>query len=443
MSSLFKNLENNFADSRDQIRSPLADQIRPVKMDDVLGQEHLIGHNSPVSSMIETGKISSMILWGPPGSGKTTMARLFKNHFDLRFESISAVFSGVSDLKKLFFAARERLKKGQGTLIFVDEIHRFNRAQQDAFLPVVEDGTIILIGATTENPSFEINAALLSRCKVFVLKRLDANSLKKLLLRAEKETGISLPLTDESRELLIRMSDGDGRYIISIVESLVSQFSSSTTLGPEELENFIQRRSSLYDKNRELHYNLISAIHKSLRGSDPDAALYWVSRMIQGGEDPRYIFRRLARFALEDIGLADPNAISHSITAWDAYERLGSPEGDLALTQLVLYLGTAPKSNSVYKAYLHAKDSAKSNGSMLPPKHILNASTALLKNLGYSENYIYDHNTKLSFSGQNYFPENMSRQSYYLPNSEGYEIEIKKRLLYWNKIRKSLNKDSK
>jgi len=413
---------------------PLADSLRPASLEEVLGQDHLLGAEAPLGRMTREGRLTSMILWGPPGTGKTTIARLLAGRTDLHFEPLSAVFSGVADLRKVFERAKERRVGGQGTLLFVDEIHRFNRAQQDGFLPYVEDGTVILVGATTENPSFELNGALLSRSQVFVLNRLGHEALESLLARAETEIGRALPLTAEARSAVCAMADGDGRYLLNLAEEIA-------TLNPDDmldvtaLTKAIQRRAPLYDKSQETHYNLISALHKSLRGSDADAALYWLARMLTGGEDPRYIARRLTRFAVEDIGLADPDALPQSLAAWEAYERIGSPEGDLAIAQCVLYLATAPKSNAVYRALSRANKAASETGSLAPPKHILNAPTSLMKDLGYGDGYQYDHDTADGFSGQDYFPDEMNRANFYQPADRGFERDVKKRLEYWQKLR--------
>mgnify|MGYP006091341449 FL=1 len=413
---------------------PLADILRPASLQEVLGQDHLLGADAPLGRMTREGRLTSMILWGPPGTGKTTIARLLAGSTDLHFEPLSAVFSGVADLRKVFERAKERRVGGQGTLLFVDEIHRFNRAQQDGFLPYVEDGTVILVGATTENPSFELNGALLSRSQVFVLNRLGHEALEALLARAEEEIGRSLPLIAEARSAVCAMADGDGRYLLNLVEEIVS-LSADDILDVADLTKAIQKRAPLYDKSQEAHYNLISALHKSLRGSDADAALYWLARMLAGGEDPRYIARRLTRFSVEDIGLADPDALPQSLAAWEAYERIGSPEGELAIAQCVLYLATAPKSNAVYRAFSRAKKSASETGSLAPPKHILNAPTSLMKDLGYGDGYQYDHNTDEGFSGQDYFPEEMARGNFYQPADRGFERDVKKRLDYWQKLR--------
>ncbi|HXP96428.1 MAG TPA: replication-associated recombination protein A [Telmatospirillum sp.] len=418
-----------------QAPRPLADRLRPQRLEEVVGQDHLVGTEGPLARMLEQGRLSSIILWGPPGCGKTTIARLLAEQTDLVFEPLSAVFSGVADLRKIFDAAAKRRTMGQGTLLFVDEIHRFNRAQQDGFLPYVEDGTVILVGATTENPSFELNAALLSRVQVLVLRRLDDDALEKLLCRAEGVTGHVLPVDPMGREALRAMADGDGRYLLNMAEQ-IDALTPKQPLDAKALAAAVQKRAPLYDKAQEGHYNLISALHKSLRGSDTDAALYWMARMLAGGEDPLYIARRLTRFAVEDIGLADPQAVTQALAAWDVYERLGSPEGELALAQLVVYLGTAPKSNAVYKAYNRAIKAARETGSLMPPMHILNAPTRMMKDMGYGDGYVYDHDTAEGFSGQNYFPDGMPRRTFYDPPERGFEREIRKRLDYWNKLRR-------
>lgn len=423
------------------VAQPLADRLRPQTIDEVVGQDHLLSADAPLGRMLITGKVSSFILWGPPGCGKTTIARLLAHHTDMAFEPISAVFSGVADLRKIFETARQRRQAGRATILFVDEIHRFNRSQQDGFLPYVEDGTVVLVGATTENPSFELNAALLSRCKVFVLKRLTQEALEAIILRAEKLVGRALPVTPDAREQLKAMADGDGRYLSNMLEALFDLPDRDLAAGPlsvEKMLTVVARRPAVYDKDREGHYNLISAVHKSLRGSDPDAGLYWVARMITAGEDPKYIFRRLTRFAVEDVGMADPNALVQATSAWDAYERLGSPEGDLALAQLVVYLATAPKSVGVYKAWSAAVRLAKETGSLNPPMNILNAPTKLMKELGYGDGYEYDPDTANGFSGANYFPPEMGRHKIYHPIERGFEREIVKRIAYWDKLRKEI-----
>lgn len=413
---------------------PLADRLRPQNLEEVVGQSHLLGADGPLGRMVANARPHSIILWGPPGTGKTTIARLLSRAFDLHFEQLSAVFSGVADLKKTFEAARSRRKTGQGTLLFIDEIHRFNRSQQDSFLPVVEDGTVILVGATTENPSFELNGALLSRAQVLVLRRLDDAALETLLQRAESYYGQALPLTQDARASLRAIADGDGRYLLNLVEEL-SGIKPVAPLDSAGLVGAVQRRMPLYDKSREEHYNIISALHKSIRGSDPDAALYWLARMLAGGEQPLYIARRLVRAAVEDIGLADPEAVHQALAAKDVFEFLAAPEGELALAQCVLYLASAPKSNSVYKALGAARAAAQEHGSLMPPAHILNAPTKLMKTLGYGAGYRYDHDAEEGFSGQNYFPDGMDRQNFYRPKDTGFEREIAKRLEYWSKLR--------
>ena len=417
-----------------QAPKPLAERLRPAGLAEVVGQDHLIAPDAPLGRMLAGRSLSSIILWGPPGTGKTTIARLLAEGTDLAFEPLSAVFSGVADLRKVFDAARQRRALGQGTLLFVDEIHRFNRAQQDGFLPFVEDGTVVLVGATTENPSFELNGALLSRAQVLVLRRLDDAALEMLLQRAEALMGMPLPLTEEGRSALKAMADGDGRYMLGMAEQLF-QYKAQEPLDAKALAGVVQKRAPLYDKAQESHYNLISALHKSLRGSDTDAALYWMARMLEGGEDPLYLLRRLARFAVEDIGLADPNALTQAIAAWELYTRLGSPEGELGIAQLVIYLGSAPKSNAAYKALSAAKKAARETGSLMPPMHILNAPTRMMKDLGYGDGYQYDHDTENGFSGQNYFPDGMKRQEFYQPVDRGFERDIRKRLDYWNRLR--------
>ncbi len=414
---------------------PLADRLRPATLSEVVGQDQLLAPDGSLTRMLERGSLASLILWGPPGVGKTTIARLIAAGSGLHFMQLSAVFSGVADLKRAFEEAGRRRRGGIGTLLFVDEIHRFNRAQQDGFLPVVEDGTIVLVGATTENPSFALNGALLSRCQVLVLRRLDDTAMELLLTRAEGDIGRTLPLTAEARAVLRAMADGDGRYILNMVEQIAALPPESPIMDAAELSSLLARRAALYDKDREEHYNLISALHKSLRGSDADAALYWFARMLAGGEDPRYIARRLVRFAAEDIGMADPNALPQALAGWETYERLGSPEGELALAQVVVYLGTAPKSNAVYTAFSAARAAAKATGSLMPPAHILNAPTKLMKQLGYGAGYAYDHEQEDAFSGQNYFPDGMARERLYQPRDRGFEREIGKRLDYWDRLR--------
>ena len=418
----------------DSAPRPLADRLRPKALEEVVGQDHLIGPEGPIGRMVADNRPHSIVLWGPPGSGKTTIARLLSHAFKLHFEQLSAVFSGVADLKKAFDAARQRRRVGQGTLLFVDEIHRFNRAQQDSFLPVMEDGTIILVGATTENPSFELNGALLSRTQVLVLRRLDDAALETLLERAEKHYGGKLPLTDDARATIKAMADGDGRYILNLAEE-VAALKVVKPLDSAALVEAVQKRAPLYDKSREEHYNLISALHKSIRGSDPDAALYWLARMLAGGEQPLYIARRLVRASVEDIGLADPQAVVQALAAKDVYDFLGSPEGEIALVQAVLYLASAPKSNAVYAAHGAAMRAAEAPGSLMPPAHILNAPTSLMKHLGYGKGYEYDHEAEEAFSGQNYFPDGMAREQYYRPKDMGFERDIQKRLDYWAKLR--------
>ena len=413
---------------------PLADRLRPQRLEDVVGQDHLLAESAPIGRMLAAGKLASMILWGPPGCGKTTIARLLAQRTDLEFVALSAVFSGVADLRRVFEEARGRRAQGRGTLLFIDEIHRFNRAQQDGFLPWVEDGTVILVGATTENPSFELNAPLLSRARVLVLNRLDDRALDALLSRAEAALGRPLPLDADARAALCALADGDGRYLLNLVEVL-AELPEEPQLDAAAMAAAVQRRMPLYDKAQEGHYNLISALHKSLRGSDTDAALYWLARMIEGGEDPRYIARRLVRFASEDIGLAEPQALIQALAAWEAYERLGSPEGELALVQCVIFLGSAPKSNAAYKAQGAALRLARETGSLMPPKHILNAPTRLMRDLGYGEGYAYDHDAPEGFSGQDYFPDGIARRRLYHPGDRGFEKEIAARLAYWDRLR--------
>jgi putative ATPase len=414
---------------------PLADRLRPASLDQVIGQDQLVGVTGSLTRMLARSQLSSLILWGPPGVGKTSIARLLAAQAGLAYVQLSAVFSGVADLKRVFDEAAKRRRAGQATLLFVDEIHRFNRAQQDGFLPVVEDGTIVLVGATTENPSFALNGALLSRCQVLVLRRLDEPAMEALLARAEAELGRELPLTQEARAALRAMADGDGRYLLNMAEQVAGLPADQKQLDAEGLADLLARRAALYDRDREEHFNLISALHKSLRGSDADAALYWLARMLAGGEDPRYIARRLVRFASEDVGLADPQALATTLAAWDAYERLGSPEGDLAIVQAVLYLATAPKSNAAYRAYGAAMRAARETGSLMPPAHILNAPTRLMKSLGYGAGYAYDHEEQDAFSGQNYFPDGITRLQFYQPADRGFERELGRRLEHWARLR--------
>src|SRR5579884_511750 len=421
--------------------APLADRLRPKSLSDVVGQEHLTGCDGAIGRMVAAGRLSSMILWGPPGTGKTSIARLLADAVGLRFVAISAVFSGVADLKKIFAEARTATRAGQQTLLFVDEIHRFNRTQQDGFLPYVEDGTVTLVGATTENPSFEINAALLSRCQVLILRRLDHDALEELVRRAETLETRSLPLTGDAREALIASADGDGRFLLNQVETLFS-VEIDRPLSPSELSDMLHRRVPVYDKDREGHYNLISALHKTIRGSDPQAALYYLARMLVAGEEPLYVLRRLTRAAVEDIGMADPNALLQCLAAKEMYDFLGSPEGEIGIVQACLYLATAPKSNATYLAQRKAWRSAQETGSLMPPMHILNAPTKLMKNVGYGKGYAYDHDADEGFSGQDYSPEGMEAQAFYEPTDRGFEARVKERLDTWEQRRKELQQSN-
>ena len=426
------------ATSKETGPRPLADRLRPKSLDEVIGQQQVLGPDAPLGTMLASDSLSSLIFWGPPGVGKTTIARLLADVTNLHFVQISAIFTGVPELRKVFEAARIRRKNGQGTLLFVDEIHRFNKAQQDGFLPHMEDGTIVLVGATTENPSFELNAAVLSRAQVFVLERLSLADLERLAQRAEKELGRSLPLDGPAREALLEMSDGDGRALLNLIEQ-VSAWKTKGKLDSNALGARLMRRAVKYDKGGEEHYNLISALHKSVRGSDPDAALYWFARMLEGGEDPRFLARRITRMAVEDIGLADPQAQDVCLQSWQTYERLGSPEGELALAQALVYLALAPKSNATYVAYKQARATARKTGSEPPPKHILNAPTRLMEEQGYGKGYQYDHDAEDGFSGQDYFPESIKRPVLYSPVERGFERELKKRLDYFTKLRLKRN----
>jgi putative ATPase len=435
MADLFSDQEVSMPPAAEpSANAPLADRLRPKSLDEVVGQEYLTGPDGAIGRMVAAGKLSSMILWGPPGTGKTTIARLLADAVGLRFVPISAVFSGVADLKKIFAEARTAVRAGQRTLLFVDEIHRFNRAQQDGFLPYVEDGTVTLVGATTENPSFELNAALLSRCQVLILRRLNEQALGTLIERAEGEVGRPVPLTSDARDALIASADGDGRFLLNQVETLFD-VELDGPLDPAGMAALLQRRVPVYDKDREGHYNLISALHKTIRGSDPQAALYYLARMLVAGEEPLYVLRRLTRAAVEDIGLADPNALLQCLAAKEMYDFLGSPEGEIGIVQACLYLATAPKSNATYMAQKSAWRSAKETGSLMPPSHILNAPTRLMKDIGYGKGYAYDHDAYEGFSGQDYWPEEIERQTFYEPADRGFEAKIRERIAYWNELR--------
>ena len=431
MTDLFDTQSEPFADNHAR---PLADRLRPAKLSDVIGQSQELGPDAPLGTMLASGSLSSLIFWGPPGVGKTTIARLLADETDLHFVQISAIFTGVPDLRKVFEAAKIRRQNGKGTLLFVDEIHRFNKAQQDGFLPHMEDGTILLVGATTENPSFELNAAVLSRSQVFILTRLELTDLELLAPRAEKDLDRALPLDGHAREALLQMADGDGRALLNLIEQ-VAAWKTDAKLTTDDLTKRLMKRAVKYDKSGDEHYNLISALHKSVRGSDPDAALYWFARMLAGGEDPRYLARRITRMAVEDIGLADPQAQAVCLQSWETYERLGSPEGELALAQAVTYLALAPKSNAAYVAYKAAVNAAKQTGSEPPPAHILNAPTTLMKEQGFGAGYAYDHDAEDGFSGANYFPDGMKRGIYYLPVDRGFERDLKKRVDYFAGLR--------
>jgi len=440
MADLFSDTELEDAQPTTAANAPLADRLRPANLDEIVGQEHLTGPEGAIGRMVSAGKLSSMILWGPPGTGKTSIARLLADAVGLRFVPISAVFSGVADLKKIFAEAKTAARAGQRTLLFVDEIHRFNRAQQDGFLPFVEDGTVTLVGATTENPSFELNAALLSRCQVLILRRLNENALDTLIQRAEVEVDRAIPLTKDAREALIASADGDGRFLLNQVETLFD-VELDAPLDPAGMAALLHRRVPVYDKDREGHYNLISALHKSLRGSDPQAALYYLARMLVAGEEPLFVLRRLTRAAVEDIGLADPQALMQCLAAKEMYDFLGSPEGEIGIVQACLYLATAPKSNATYMAQKSAWRSAKETGSLTPPSHILNAPTRLMKDIGYGKGYAYDHDAEEGFSGQDYWPEGMEPQSFYEPAERGFEAKIAERISYWNELRNKRSKN--
>ncbi|CAM3854423.1 replication-associated recombination protein A [Paracoccus yeei] len=442
MADLFDTAPDEGAPAPREANRPLADRIRPARLSDVVGQGKVLGPEGPLGAMLGSGSLSSLILWGPPGVGKTTIARLLAQETDLAFVQISAIFSGVPELRKVFDAARLRRSQGRGTLLFVDEIHRFNKAQQDSFLPHMEDGTIVLVGATTENPSFELNAALLSRAQVIVLERLSLADLERLAQRAERELGRALPLTAQARERLLEMADGDGRAALNLIEQVMA-WKVQGKLDTDQLAQRLMRRAAKYDKSGDEHYNLISALHKSVRGSDPDAALYWFARMLEGGEDPRYLARRITRMAVEDIGLADPAAQRHCLDAWALYERLGSPEGELALAQALIYLALAPKSNAGYVAYKAARDLARRTGSQMPPAHILNAPTGLMKDQGYGAGYQYDHDAEDAFSGQDYFPEGMRRPVLYAPVERGFERDLKKRVEWFAGLRQKRRTEGK
>jgi putative ATPase len=441
MADLFSDEDLERAQPATAANAPLADRLRPQNLGEIVGQEHLTGPDGAIGRMVSAGKLSSMILWGPPGTGKTSIARLLADAVGLRFVPISAVFSGVADLKKIFAEAKTATRAGQRTLLFVDEIHRFNRAQQDGFLPYVEDGTVTLVGATTENPSFELNAALLSRCQVLILRRLNEGALDTLIERAESEVGRPIPLTKDARDALVASADGDGRFLLNQVETLFD-VDLDAPLDPAGMAALLHRRVPVYDKDREGHYNLISALHKSLRGSDPQAALYYLARMLVAGEEPLYVLRRLTRAAMEDVGLADPQALVQCLAAKDAYDFLGSPEGELAIVQACLYLATAPKSNAAYMAQKSSWRSAKETGSLMPPSHILNAPTRLMKDIGYGKGYAYDHDADEGFSGQDYWPEEMEPQTFYMPSERGLEARIRERIAFWNDLRRKRNTDS-